>query len=226
MGKRSFRAGHGEPFETFSIFGVSVKEWTQDESNQKEKEAENKTVAEKKGGSGKLIHFLAAMMAGILFVMILSFAAVRTDDSSGTVPQETSALTEAQTDISTETETEKEAISQEGTMAQPDYLNSPDGVALQQTAQDFAKAYFQADKELAGEYAVIGEENLEVWEKDVWDDLDHFVLKWNPQDLKENSPVHVQYEFRIAGDDSYTYLGLELMKIQENWKVTDAYPEK
>lgn len=65
-----------------------------------------------------------------------------------------------------------------------------------------------------------------MWNQDVWDELDHFVLKWNPEDLKDRERIGVSCEVRVKGEDSYTYLGLELLKIQGVWKVADVFLEK
>lgn len=233
-----------------SLFDVSMEEWTKESITEKE---EQDAVEQRNGKTEraaastekmkpsdekeKFAHAFLILMLIVFFlavVLILSFSGNKSGKEVSSVQNE-AIVTEAQEESLAENE-ETENVSQRpeefsgGTeaeiSAQTDYLNSPDGVALRQTAQDFAKAYFGADKETAKKYAVIEEENLEVWESDVWDKLDHFVLKWNPEDLAGKESIGVQYEFMMEGEDSYTYLGLELVRIQGVWKVSDVYLEK
>lgn len=44
--------------------------------------------------------------------------------------------------------------------------------------------------------------------------------------MKDRERIGVSCEVRVEGEDSYTYLGLELIKIQGVWKVTDVFLEK
>lgn len=196
-----------------ALFGVSMEEWTKKETDERRK---------KRPARSKLFLFFAAFICGVLLVvliMVLMFAATTSTVEDGSISEEVFLIEE-------ETESILGAAENEAMPEQTDYLNSPDGVALQQAAQDFAKAYFQADRVTAEKYAVIEEENLEVWDQDIWDGLDHFVLKWNPEDLKDKERIGVSCEVRIEGEDSYIYLGLELLKIQGVWKVADVFLEK
>lgn len=224
-----------------ALFGISMEEWTKKESAEEkctEGDAQHMETEGSRSGNGqeagsdgrgkkrparsKLFLFLVAFICGVLlvvFIMVLMFAATTSTVERVSMSEEVFLIEE-------ETESILGAAENEAMPEQTDYLNSPDGVALQQTAQDFAKAYFQADRVAAGKYAVIEEENLEVWEQDIWDGLDHFVLKWNPEDLKDKERIGVSCEARIEGEDSYIYLGLELLKIQGVWKVADVFLER
>lgn len=224
-----------------ALFGISMEEWTKKESAEEKctegdaqhmategfrsgngQEAEPDGHGKKRPARRKLFLFLVAFICGVflvVFIMVLMFAATTSTVERVSMSEEVFLIEE-------ETESVLGAAENEAMPEQTDYLNSPDGVALQQTAQDFAKAYFQADRVTAGKYAVIEEENLEVWDQDIWDGLDHFVLKWNPEDLKDKERIGVSCEVRIEGEDSYIYLGLELLKIQGVWKVADVFVEK
>ena len=111
-------------------------------------------------------------------------------------------------------------------MDQPqDSLNTVDSVQFQTVVQNFANAYFRSDPEEAARYSVIAEDEIEVYPEDIAEDLAYMVLKWNPEDLSDQ-PVRVQYQWQVKGSDSADYLGLEVMKINDEWKVTLCYLEK
>ena len=57
-------------------------------------------------------------------------------------------------------------------------------------------------------------------------DVDYMVLKWNPKDVLSDEPVYVQYEYRFAGEDSVTYLFMEMICVDGEWKVTSYGLEK
>lgn len=121
---------------------------------------------------------------------------------------------------------ETEALQETPVDKPQDSLNAVESVQFQTIVQNFANAYFRSDPEEAAQYSVIGEDEIEVYPEDIFDDLAYMVLKWNPQDLFDQSPVCVQYQWQRKGSDSADYLGLEVMKINEEWKVTNCYLEK
>ena len=215
------------------LFGVSVEEWTKDENEKRETSGEGEEIKkpEEKHKNLPLIMLAVVLGSGIILWICVMLIITLHSPVKGTM--EKVSVREEEITLQEESFAEsvpvlKEESGQETVESEsaPDYLNSPESVALQQTAQNFARAYFQSDRSKALEYAVIAEENLEVWEKDVWDDLDYITLKWNPEKLAGEGAIEVQYEFRLRGEDSCNWLGLELMKIQDQWKVTNAYLEK
>ena len=106
-----------------------------------------------------------------------------------------------------------------------DSLNAVESVQFQTVVQNFANAYFRSDPKEAAQYSVIAEEEIEVYPEDISEDLASMVLKWDPEDLSDQ-PVRVQYQWQLRGSDSADYLGLEVMKINDEWKVTLCYLEK
>lgn len=99
-----------------------------------------------------------------------------------------------------------------------DFLNSPEGVKFQIAAQKFARAFFSADEEGMKEY-LIDSNTAEPYE-DVFDDLEYLILKWSPSDIKSERIITASYEFKLAGEDSASYLSLEMEKVDNNWKVS------
>ena len=108
-----------------------------------------------------------------------------------------------------------------------DVLNSPESVSLQIAAQKLARAYFRADDQEMGEYLAADLDTIEPYsDEDVYADVDYMVLKWNPKDVLSDEPVYVQYEYRFAGEDSVTYLFMEMICVDGEWKVTSYGLEK
>lgn len=104
-------------------------------------------------------------------------------------------------------------------------INSPDSIAFQDMTREFAKAYFSRDTESLSTFL---DDSVEatVYEKNIWDDLELFVLKWNPLDISKEGTVEVQYQFQQKGESSSSYLGIELAKVSGEWKVQGYYIEK
>lgn len=107
-----------------------------------------------------------------------------------------------------------------------DVLNSPESVSLQIAAQKFARAYFRADDREMGEYLADLDTVESYSDEDVYDDVDYMVLKWNPKDVLADKPVYVQYEYRLSGEDSVTYLFMEMIYVDGEWKVASYGLEK
>lgn len=211
------------------LFGVSMEIWTE--------EAEGEPPLKKDKNGERRIILLCLIIAGCCAVPILIVLWFLLVNTAGTQYHETgiSTVEEIQTEEDyfvyddAATEEAQKAEAEDAlyfATEQTDYLNSPESVALQETVWNFARAYFSCDKQEAEKYTVIKKENLDVWETDVWDDLAVLNLKWNPDDLAEREVIPLQYEFRMNGEDSNTYLGLNALLIQGEWKITDVYLEK
>lgn len=107
-----------------------------------------------------------------------------------------------------------------------DVLNSPESVSLQIACQKFARAYFRADDQERGEHLADLNTVEPYYDEDVYDDVDYMVLKWNPKDVLSDEPVYVQYEYRLSGEDSDTYLFMEMIYVDGEWKVASYGLEK
>lgn len=113
----------------------------------------------------------------------------------------------------------------EGKVNGMDYLNSQDSIELQVIAQSFSKAYFSGNLEDVKLY-LADKESAKVYEKNIYDNLQYMILKWKPEDIAVKTTIGMQYQFQEKGTDSADYLGLEMMKISDKWKVITFYLEK
>ena len=62
--------------------------------------------------------------------------------------------------------------------------------------------------------------------EELWDRLDAFQIKGDLADAANQDRLEVQCEYRVEGEDSYTYLGVELTRGEKGWAVTGYYLEK
>jgi hypothetical protein len=60
-------------------------------------------------------------------------------------------------------------------------------------------------------------------EADVYDKLTHLLAKWYAASEEE---AKVQYEYALEGEDSFTYLDLELKQEEGGWVITAIVLEK
>lgn len=111
-----------------------------------------------------------------------------------------------------------------------EFLDSPEGQHLKETSENFVKAYFRGEKETAqgflskeadSENSVY--RNSEGVTENVYDKLTHLKAKWYEAD---GSMANVQYEYILEGEDSNTYLNLDLKKDGDNWAIESVYLEK
>jgi len=93
-----------------------------------------------------------------------------------------------------------------------EFLNSPDGVAFQAAAFRAAKAY------LSGETAE--------QQEDLFSRIDYLILKWSLADKISENDIRASYEFRLLGEDSVSYVSMELTGIDGQWQVTSIGLEK
>jgi beta-lactamase regulating signal transducer with metallopeptidase domain len=110
------------------------------------------------------------------------------------------------------------------------FLQSPNGKLLKETTDSFVIAYFSNNKEAAFEYLSAGADyDSYVYqdnngkEADVYEKLTHLLAKWYTASEKEAS---VQYEYEVEGEDSFTYLDLEIEYKEGKWMIKGLYLEK
>lgn len=99
--------------------------------------------------------------------------------------------------------------------------------AVKAVVGEFAQAYFQDDPaamarvmtgSAAKKIAGAGEQ--------LWDRLDAFQIKGDLSDAENRDQLEVQCEYRVAGEDSFSYLGVELVREETGWSVSGYYLEK
>ncbi len=83
----------------------------------------------------------------------------------------------------------------------------------------FAGAFFEKNTEIMKSYLVDPDKDFyEPILEYSFSDVESMRLKFNPGNIKSDS-VSAQYEFKFDGDDSYTYLQLNMKKVNDVWKV-------
>ncbi len=98
-----------------------------------------------------------------------------------------------------------------------DFLNHPDGVKFQAAAFRAAKAYLNGDlDELAG---YLTDSYTVEHELDLFKDIDYMVWKWSLHDMKSEDNILASYQFVLKGEDSASYVTMELIKLDGEWKV-------
>lgn len=99
--------------------------------------------------------------------------------------------------------------------------------AVKAVVGEFAQAYFRDDPaamarvmtgSAAKKIAGAGEQ--------LWDRLDAFQIKGDLSGAENRDQLEVQCEYRVAGEDSYSYLGVELEREENGWSVSGYYLEK
>ena len=103
-------------------------------------------------------------------------------------------------------------------------INPPkSNMEIEDIVNTFAAAYFAADTDTIQKYLV----NSYEWTIDVYNNPDQadavsiIEIKGIPDNLAENidDECVVSLEFKNPGEDSYTYLTIELIKDEDSWKV-------
>lgn len=96
--------------------------------------------------------------------------------------------------------------------------------------EGFSEAYFRGDKESMGSYLSDGVDlndyNYMMNKTDIYDTTEIKKFTGDLNNIREVNEIEVQYPFIRAGEDSITYLGIELVKKSGEWKVLNFYLEK
>ena len=96
--------------------------------------------------------------------------------------------------------------------------------------EGFSEAYFRGDKESMGSYLSDGVDlndyNYMMNKTDIYDTTEIRKFTGDLNNIREVNEIEVQYPFIRAGEDSITYLGIELVKKSGEWKVLNFYLEK
>lgn len=105
-----------------------------------------------------------------------------------------------------------------------DFFMSSNGMNLLTTAWQFIKAYLSSDSTTMKEYVMEGLE-AEAYCTDLFDDIDYINLQWSFSHLRSEEEISLTYILQIK-NESLNYLGLNLRKVEDNWKVTSYTLEK
>lgn len=102
-------------------------------------------------------------------------------------------------------------------MTEAEFLNHPEGVKFQAAAYRAAKAYLSGDSQKLEE--CISENCTVDTTLDLFKDINYMILKWNLDAIKAEDRILASYEFLLEGEDSVSYVSMELVKIEDEWKV-------
>lgn len=99
------------------------------------------------------------------------------------------------------------------------FNSSEEGQAFQLAAYNFAKAFFSKNTEVLKSYLLNPDKDFHECDLNYdFEDIKHLRLKFDPDDVKDGS-ASAQYEFIPNGEDSYTYLQLNMKKVNNAWKI-------
>lgn len=106
-----------------------------------------------------------------------------------------------------------------------DFLNSPEGVNFQKVGYKSAKAYLSGDLKQVAQY-FLDPKNASLKTEDIFDNLEYMILKWSLRDIKSENEISASYEYKINGEDSVSYITMELQKVNSDWKIKFIGVEK
>lgn len=106
------------------------------------------------------------------------------------------------------------------------FLNSTEGHDFLVISWKFSKAYLSGDVSTLKNYLHNPDNKSHYYNtENIFDNVEFMILKLSPENIKEDSII-AEYEFQLKGEDSYTYLYLEMKKVNNEWKVEHFGLEK
>ena len=100
-----------------------------------------------------------------------------------------------------------------------DFSKTPEGYQIEIMTRKFAEAYLSGDVTEMKKYVIDSEESYLDWNKNnIYDKVSFLILKMIVKDAEEDTVI-LEYEFDVSGEDSLTYLYIELKKDNDQWKV-------
>ena len=170
------------------------------------------------------VTIIAVMVSGLLVACNVSEAQNDTPIETNSQDEIQSPATTSTPDVTPESNPNSETEADTKLKAAADFLISPDGVNFQATAYKAAKTFLNGDLEELTEYIT---ESCEVDEElDLFKDIDYMVLKWHPDNIKSENEINTSYQFLLKGEDSASYVSMELIKVDSEWKVNSIALEK
>jgi hypothetical protein len=106
------------------------------------------------------------------------------------------------------------------------FLRSKAGYDFQIASWKFAKAFLSGDAATMKHYLIDAEsKDNDCNTENRFGDVEFLILKLSPKDIGIDSVI-AEYEFVLKGEDSYTYLSLNMKKVNNEWKVVNYGLEK
>lgn len=108
------------------------------------------------------------------------------------------------------------------------FFNTPEGAAFQTVAYSAAKALLQADSNSLAAYMLNPAESSHATQgmTGTFSNLECMFLLWSSDCIKSDNEIDVSYVYVIQGEDSLTYVSMELVKVNDFWKVRGIGIEK
>lgn len=102
-----------------------------------------------------------------------------------------------------------------------DFLNSVEGIEFQVVAYKAAKALLSADADELSKYMLDPDEATSSTQgiSAIFDDVEYMILVWSLDSIKSDKEIRASYRFAVKGEDSVSYVTMELIKTDEVWKV-------
>ena len=123
----------------------------------------------------------------------------------------------------TENETNQNAATYQ---SKQEFLDSNEGHSFQITAYKFAKAFFENNKRVIKSYLMDPDKGFHQHGQNYnFTNVEFMIIKLDSKDIKEDT-VSAQYEFKLDSEDSYTYLELNMKKVNDQWKIESYVLEK
>ena len=108
-----------------------------------------------------------------------------------------------------------------GYQTEAEFLSSQEGMQFRKTAYGATKALLKADADKLAEYMLDPNEAQSTVRNltDVFDNLVLLQFKFILSSFRTDDIIITSYEYALIGDDSYTYVSMELNKVDGEWKV-------
>jgi len=117
-----------------------------------------------------------------------------------------------------------------------EFLISEEGIAIPAVSFEAAAAMIRADLTKLSSLVIDMDvlENTIPYLTDFYDELEFLEATWSPENIRLPSSgnirlpieIYASYEYLIKGDDSFGYVSMILVKIDDEWKVKEIYFEQ
>jgi len=101
------------------------------------------------------------------------------------------------------------------------FLNSVDGVAFQSVAYSAARSLLSADANELSTYLADPAEAVNITNglSNVYDEVEYMFIVFDKNSIKSENEINASYRYLLNGEDSVWYVSMELIKIDNVWKV-------
>ena len=61
---------------------------------------------------------------------------------------------------------------------------------------------------------------------DFYDEIELMETTWSPENIISPTEIYTSHKYLIKGEDSFGYVSMILVKVDDEWKVKEIYFEK